>query len=846
MTAGVNPEGPAATADRVASLLSELTLAEKLRLLGGADFWHTQPIERVGIPALHLSDGPSGVRGARSVGTTSVSFPCGSAIGATFDVESASKLGEALGDESLDRGVHILLGPTVNLHRHPIGGRHFESFSEDPVLSAELAVAYVQALQRRGVAATVKHFVANDTEFERHTISSDVDERTLRELYHLPFEAAVREAGAWAIMSAYNKVNGTYAAENEHLLAATLREEWGFDGVVVSDWFGTQSTVASAIAGLDLEMPGPPVHYGDPLTQAVEAGEVPEAVIDEHVSRLLLLMIRTGALSPDASPARRQAVRSTVAERLALARELAAASFVLLRNDGLLPLDLHSGQTLAVIGPNAAATAGQGGGSARVNPQGQRSVLDALRDRLEPQGIHVVHERGCVTWVGTPALEAEFRLDYYRGAGFDSEDFDDVPRHSDAARLGSFTWLGDPAPAESGLPAGDWVLRVHTTLTPSDSGAWMFSLIQVGTARLLIDGEVVVDARGELGRGKGFFGFGSEEVSGTVDLEAGRSYDLLVEYSPVPRLPLGGLMIGAIPPVGSDEELMRRAEALASKADAVVCVVGTSADWETEGHDRAIMDLPGLQNHLVERLTLSNARTCVLVNAGAPVTMDWADDVRALAQIWLGGEQVGEGVADVLLGDADPGGRLPVTIPRRLSDTPAYPYYPGHDGHAPYGEHLLIGYRHYTTAGVEPRFAFGHGLSYTTFRLHDLETEVVGPLRSSASLPPELGGEPIVRVSATVSNTGTRPGSEVVQCYVSSLGRTDGDPVEQLRAFEKVQLGPGDSAYVVFHLSERDFARYDETDRRWVVDAGHYGIRVGRSSADLPLWAELELVSPEA
>jgi beta-glucosidase len=843
-TAGTDPAG-----ERVETFLAELTLVEKLRLLGGADFWHTNAIERVGIPALHLSDGPSGVRGERSVGTTSVAFPCGAAIGATFDVEAASRLGAALADESLDRGVHVLLGPTVNLHRHPLGGRHFESYSEDPVLSARLAVAYVKALQAGGVAATVKHFVANDTEFERHTISSDVAERVLRELYHVPFEATVTEAGAWAIMSSYNKVNGTYAAEHKGLLASTLRAEWGFDGVVVSDWFGARSTVLSALAGLDLEMPGPPIHYGDALGHAVEAGEVPKTVIDEHVRRLLRLMIRTGALSPGTTPARRRTPTSTIAERQAIARELVSSSFVLLQNEGnLLPFGLHSGQTLAVIGPNAASTAGQGGGSARVNPQQQRSVLDALRDRLEPAGIHVVHERGCVTWVGTPPLEGEFRLEYYNGSGFDSEDFDGRVRHTDAARVGSFTWLGDPAPPDSGLRAGAWVLRAHITLVPEDAGSWTFSLTQVGKARLMVDGETVVDARGELGKGKGFFGLASENLSAAADLEAGRSYEIVVEYSPNPGIPVGGLMIGAIPPVGSDDELMRRAEALASKADAVICVVGTSPEWETEGHDRAIMDLPGLQNHLVQRLTVANPRTCVLVNAGSPVTMGWAADVPAVAQIWFGGEQVGEGVADVLLGDADPGGRLPMTIPHRLSDTPAFKYYPGADGHAPYGEGLLIGYRHYDTNGVEPHFAFGHGLSYTTFELGSLETDVVAPLRSSAGqpLPPGLDGEPIVSVSATVTNAGNRAGTEVVQCYVSDLGHHDGEPVQQLRAFGKVVLEPGASAQIEFRLSERDFARYDETAGGWVTAPGNYGVRFGRSSADLPLWAVVELVSPEA
>jgi beta-glucosidase len=823
---------------RVDAVAAGLTLEEKVQLLAGADFWHTPAIERAGIPAMHLSDGPSGVRGERSVGTTSVSFPCGSAIGATFDTRAASKLGGALADECLDRDVHVLLAPTVNLHRHPLGGRHFEAFSEDPVLSARLAVAYVRALQGRGVAATVKHFVANDTEFERHTISSDMPERVLRELYHVPFEAAVHDGGAWAVMSSYNKVNGTFAAEHAALLAGTLRAEWGFGGVVVSDWFGTNSTTASALAGLDLEMPGPPVHFGKRLADAVEADEVPEAVIGEHVRRLLTLAMRTGAL---AGGRPRRAAASSVADRQALARELASSSFVLLKNQGpLLPLHLEPGTTLAVIGPNAASTAAQGGGSARVNPVGQRSVLAALRDRLAGSGITVLHERGCITWASTPALEGELRLEYHNGTGFDSEDFDAVVAHTDSAALGSFTWLGDPVPGESGLRAGAWVLRASTTLVPDETGSWTFSLVQVGTARLLVDGDTVVDARDSPRAGTGYFGFGSEEVSGILELTAGRAHNVVVEYSPTPGSPLAGLKIGAIPPTPSDEELMRRAEALAASAGAVVCAVGTSPEVDTEGHDRSTMDLFGPQDALVRRISLANPRTCVLVNAGSPVTMHWADDVAAIAQIWFGGEQAGEGVADVLLGDVDPGGRLPTTIPFRIEDTPAFPYYPGANGHAPYGEGLLVGYRHYDTVGVEPRFCFGHGLSFTEFHVADLGATVLSPLRS-APLRPGLEGQPIVTTSVTVENVGDRRGTEVVQCYVHALDRRPDEPDQQLRAFEKLTLDPGATARVALHLTERDFARYDETAGGWIASPGTYELRVGRSSRDLPLRTRVEL-----
>jgi beta-glucosidase len=724
----------------------------------------------------------------------------------------------------------------VNLHRHPLGGRHFECYSEDPILSARLAVAYVRALQARGVAATVKHFVANDTEFQRHTISSDVPERVLRELYHVPFEATVHDAGAWAVMSSYNKINGTYAAEHEALLAGTLRGDWGFDGTVISDWFGTQSTAPSALAGLDLEMPGPPVHYGSALAGAVESGEVAADVIDEHVRRLLTLATRAGAGTPT-----RAAATTTVEERRALSRQLVSSSFVLLKNEGpVLPFELSPGQTLAVIGPNAASTAIQGGGSARVNPVAVRSVFQALRDRLTPAGVHVVHERGCITWSSTPALEGAFRLEYFAGTGFDAEDFEPVVRHSDDARLGSFTWLGSPGRSDSGLSASNWVMRAHVTVVPEDDGPWTFSLAQVGTARLLVDGTVVIDARGEQARGQGFFGFGSEEAFGTIELQKGHSHEVVVEYTKQAGVPLGGLMIGAIPPVADDDELLRRAEMLASKADAVVCVLGTSAEWETEGHDRSSMDLPGLQDQLVRRLVLANSRTCVLVNAGSPVTMDWADDVAALAQIWFAGEQAGEGVADVLLGEADPGGRLPTTVPRRIEDTPAFPYYPGSDGHAPYGEGLLVGYRHYDTRFVEPRFAFGEGLSFSTFALSDLEVSVVGAI-GNEPLQPGLEGPPLVRLTLTVHNTGGRTGSEVVQVYVRRLDRRSDEPEQQLRAFEKLSLGAGASRQVVFELSERDFAGYHEERGGFVVKPGRYEVRVGRSSRAIAQLAMVDL-----
>ncbi|NNL66737.1 MAG: glycoside hydrolase family 3 protein, partial [Myxococcales bacterium] len=369
---------------RVTDWLAKLTLAEKAGLLGGAELWRTRPVPRLGIPRLKVSDGPTGVRGSGlSGGATAACFPCGSAIGATFDPALAGRLGAALADEARTKGAHVVLGPTVNLHRHPFGGRHFECYSEDPWLSSRLAVAFIRGVQEAGVGACVKHFVCNDSEFERHTIDSQVDERTLRELYLAPFEAAVREADVASVMGAYNRVNGSFACEHPGLLRRILKEEWGFRGFVVSDWFATQSTAASVAGGLDLEMPGPPRHLDEKLLAAVEAGEVSEAQVDEAAGRLLDALVRWGALDPDADTSQDAERAVDRPEHRALAREIACESIVLLKNEGpVLPLRAESIGRLALIGPSAGVAALQGGGSSRVNPHRAVSALAGLRARL--------------------------------------------------------------------------------------------------------------------------------------------------------------------------------------------------------------------------------------------------------------------------------------------------------------------------------------------------------------------------------------------------------------------------------------------------------------------------------
>ncbi|HET9730865.1 MAG TPA: glycoside hydrolase family 3 N-terminal domain-containing protein, partial [Acidimicrobiia bacterium] len=543
--------------ERVAKILVDLTLDEKAALAAGVDLWHGPGVPRLGIPALKVTDGPSGARGEQWSGRPSANMPCGTALGATWNTALVRAVGKRLGVEARRKGAHALLAPTVNNHRHPLAGRNFECYSEDPHLSARLAVAYITGVQSEGVGCTVKHFVANDSEFERMTISSEIDDRTLREISLPPFEAAVIEADTWAIMTAYNRVNGTYCSEHPELIAL-LRDEWGFDGVIMSDWYGTHSTVAAARAGLDLEMPGPPAYFAAKLADAVRAGEVSEAIVDDQAGRVLTLIERTGRL--DEAEAPEEQCIDDPADR-AVARQAAVESFVLLHNrGGVLPvIDVH---TVAVIGPNAARAEIQGGGSARVESHPPVSPLDGLRARA----FDIVYERGCDSFKTTPALDSivldgPLRVEYFEGrerAG------DPVYAH-DAGR-GYFTFIG---PVGHGVPE-EFSLGARGTIVAPESGEWTFSLVQVGRARLAIDGEVLVDNWNPTGRSDAFMGFGSAEALGTVELQAGDSHTIEVEF--VPPGGLGGFQIGCRPPAPPD--LLERAVAAAQRADVVVCVVG--------------------------------------------------------------------------------------------------------------------------------------------------------------------------------------------------------------------------------------------------------------------------------
>ena len=814
--------------------IARLSLEQKVALLSGADAWHTVGFDEPPVPPIRMSDGPAGVRGTSWTGPASASFPCGAALGATFDPALIHEVGEALGREAKAKSVHVLLGPTVNLQRTPIGGRNFECYSEDPVLTAAIAVAYISGVQGTGVAACIKHFAGNDTEFQRMSISSEVDEATLREAYLLPFESAVA-AGVRVIMSAYNRLNGTFCGEHPWLLTDVLRTEWAFDGVVISDWFGCHSAAASLTAGLDVEMPGPPIARGEKLLAAVEVGEASEADVDRAVERILRLADWVGAAG-----SRTSEVTATDDRTRDVIRRAAIGATVLLKNDlgGEPPgeptpcdsafvsaaepaeqakrdLDAASGRAnplkpsaalplaaaarrIALIGPNARFGQPQGGGSAAVRADKGRGPSDALVDR----GFDVTLETGGAIAKFLPPLEGSFAVTFFDEHG-----------HTVEREAPKTKWFWDQPPSRD-FDGPAFGARVRGKFVPDVDGPWEFGAHAVGAVTVRLDGDPVVDvAAGQ--HDKTFFELGSPEQVTTIDVEAGRSYDLEIEYPIVPDQLIRGMSVGARPVVSGDP--LERAAAAAAAADVAVVIVGTSDEFETEGEDRTTMALPGDQDALVAAVVAANPNTIVVLNCGSPVTMPWLDAVPAVLQLWFPGQEIGDALADVLTGDAEPGGRLPITFPRDLADTAAAPYYPGTDGKAVYGEGLLIGHRWYDRNDVEPLFPFGHGLGYTTFTIE----------------PAGLAGDPNegVTVSVDVTNTGARAGSEVVQVYVESTDDDPARPVRVLAGFSKVRLEPGVTQHVDITVPARAFSAW--TASGWTVPAAERRVLVGHSSRAL-------------
>jgi beta-glucosidase len=874
MTAGpAHTEHPTSTVDGVPptagtrtpterALLAALSVPDKVRLLTGAANWRTHGAPAIGLRPMIVSDGPSGVRGVtKDERHPSTCLPCPSATGATWDTELLAELAAALGAEARGKGVDVLLAPTINLMRTPLGGRGFECFSEDPVLTARMAAAFITGLQSAGVAATVKHFVGNDSETERWTYDVVVSEQVLRELYMAPFEACVTEAGTALVMAAYNRVNGTPATEHPWLLRQILKGEWEFGGVVVSDWSAARTTVATAVAGLDLAMPGPKGPWGAGLVRAVLDGVVPESVIDDKVARILRLARWAGALTapgaqdappitgvpagnggpapdgnrgpvlgggpvPDGEPLPgAPAGDRAVLMDPRLVRRVTAASFVLLRNEGqVLPFDPGRVGSIALIGPNAVYPVIQGGGSAIVAPVTVSTPAAALPAALAGQASVTVAP-GCRTWTTVPEPvagslhdpvtgERGLRLEFRAGDG-------KLIRHEHRTSTQLAWW-------DEGLPAGvGWgengTITLLTRFRADVTGPHLIGAAGVGHLTLTVDGVIVADTATPIPADPVQTMTRPGEVRAAVGLRAGQEADVRLDFRPADGID-APLAVSLGIAVDEDEDTMI-AEAVRAAAGSVaaVVVVGSAEAAESEGFDRETLALPGRQDELVTRIAAVNPRTVVVVNAGMPVLMPWADDVAAVIYAWLPGQAMGEALADVLLGRAEPGGRLPVTLPVRESDCPVLRAVP-RDGRIDYAEGLLIGYRGYDAAGITPMFAFGHGLGYTQWAYESASLDGPGP----------APGED-VHVRVAVRNTGSRPGREIVQAYVAGPVAVTGRPAQALGAFAAVSAAPGERAEVVLTVPARAFAVWDPAAGGWARPPGTFTVEIGRSSRDLRL-----------
>ena len=822
----------------IEAALGALTLEQKCRLLAGETNWRTRADPEAGIPQVKMSDGPTGLRGEGhgDSGTPGVAVPAGVTLGASWDPALLADIGDLLGTEARRKRAHVLLGPTINLHRTPVGGRTFECYSEDPELTGALATRYVRAVQRHDVAVAVKHFVCNDTEVDRMRVDVEVDERALRELYLRPFERTVKEGGAWGIMAAYNRLHGEHCAHNRRLLTDILRDEWGFDGFVVSDWFGAHEAAPAANAGLNVDMPGPERVYGRRLLDAVENGDVTSERVDDLVRDLIHLMNRTKAdeRTPDGDE---QSVDDP-AERI-LTRRAALAGTVLLRNEPnragtkVLPLrpDVRS---IAVIGPNAVIDRCMGGGSATLQTLGHRVLLDAIRDRLP--ATEVAFAEGARTDRLTPLARAPrlhtpdgdpgLLLEYIDSADWDGDAVVTATTGNSMIRFFGTT------PDE--VDPRRFAARITGTFTPAVDGIHTFGVVSTGPGLVNIrtgDQEIPIfhDPQNELPRSKEMFGHGCQEVLTDIELRAGEPVEIVAHWRTAQRTGFSALRIGVRIPEPPD--LMEQAVAAAERMDAAIVMVGTNDEWETEGHDREFMELPARQNELVERVVAANPNTVVILNAGSPVTLDWVDDEHpcpapAVLTSFFAGQEQAEALVDVVLGEADPGGRLPMTYPRRLVDSPAaLDHTPDRDADGlpvqRYGEGLFIGYRWYEARDLAPRYWFGHGLSYG-------DTTWMTASADRRTLP--AGGSVVVTVP--VSATGDRSATVVVQGYVAPVDPSVIRPRKELKTWAKRVIDAGATDEIRLEFGPEAFHHWNLEAGSWEIEPGAYDLVIARSAGD--------------
>jgi beta-glucosidase len=816
------PDSPAIEAQAHA-MIAKLTVEQKVELLGGIENMFTRTMPVIDLPRFKMSDASVGVR---TWGPTTA-YPSGASLAATWDTDLARKVGEAVGRDARARGVNFLLGPGVNISRSPLAGRNFEYLSEDPYLNATLVVPYIEGVQSQGVVATVKHYALNNQEYNRHNASADIDERTMREIYLPAFEAAVTRAHVDAVMNSYNLVNGVHATQNDFLNLKVLKGEWKFQGVLMSDWDATYDGVAACNNGLDLEMPSPKFMNAKNLLPAVQNGQVKESTIDEHLQRLFRTELRYGFTTrPQFDPT--QSTYSVADRPLALQEAL--ESITLLKNQGnLLPLDAGKIKTIVIIGPNAWPAVTGGGGSSHATPFEPISLVTGVANLVGPD-VHVLYSGGL------PEMTDVFKNTHWENGvkvdTFASADFTGTPQTGTRRNVNDYRadqWEAvDPNPR---------TIRYTASFKANQPGKYMLVAAASGedSFKIFADGNQLIEqghAEGQLPQ------------SATLDLAAGQVINIQADYLPrAAGSRFGFGVIAAADLVTPDEKNM------AALADIAIVAIGFNDKLEGEGHDRTFLLPPG-QDALVEQVAAANPHTIVVTNAGGGFdTTRWLDKVPVLLDTYYSGQEGGTAVAQILFGRHDPEGKLPVSFDRTWEENPSAKWYRGDPAdnttlhtigengepkdytveHIKYGDKLMVGYRYWTTTGKHPLFPFGFGLSYTTFSFSHLEVPASAP--SGSTVP----------VSFDVTNTGSLAGAEVAQLYVSDPSAKADRPERELKGFAKVRLDPGQRQHVTLSLDARAFSYWSEAAHNWTIDPGKFVVRVGDSSENTPLTADIDL-----
>ena len=803
---------------RVDAMMAKLTLAQKIGLLGGSEGMYIRAVPAIGLPRLRMSDGPVGVR----TWGPSTAFTAGIGLAATWDPDLAERVGKALGEDAQARGVQFLLGPGVNIYRAPLNGRNFEYFGEDPYLSARITVGYIDGVQSQGVVATVKHFALNNQEYDRHGVSSDADEQTMREIYLPAFEAAVREAHVGAVMSSYNSINGVHATQNSWLNQTVLKGEWKFEGILMSDWAATYDGVEAARNGLDLEMPRADFMNARNLLPAIKDGSIAESVIDDKGRRILRTALRFGFFDLPA-PAGKFSRYNQEGRQTAL--DEARESIVLVKNEGgVLPLDARRVHTLAVIGPNAWPAVAGGGGSSTVTSYGSVSILQGLG---AIPGVRVLYSPGLPslddlfnqTRFSSPSAKSSGSQDGVKAETFPNRDFSGTPTVSYSEHIASWkplAWSEDAGIKKS--------IRYSAVYTPQVEGMQLAVIAATASDgyEVKIDGKRVMQQISRENQGP---------QATEVLLHKGKPALVTIDYLPgaaAPRISFGMR--------GVEELITPEAMQIAASADAAVVAVGYDAPVESEGFDRPYT-LPYGQDALIQAVAKVNRNTIVTLTSGGEVdTHSWLGNVPAFLLNWYPGQEGGTALAEIVFGARSPEGKLPFTFGSSWEESPVYGNYAAPraaNGQMPrvkYAEGIFLGYRYYTSRHKEPLYPFGFGLSYSKFAFSNLKVDAAG-----------TPAEPSVHVEFDIENTGQREAADVAQLYVGDPSAQIERPVEELKAFQKVRLRPGEKQHVILRLNRRSFAYWDEKSHDWRLDPGRFTIAVGDSSENLPLTASLTL-----